>query len=129
MPDQPPREDDLPEQRRHHVRVDLLRRCAVALPRSGQVAAELVDLSGTGCGFLTRATPVVGDAGRVRIQFEDWTFDAPFEVRFVRPPRADEPGRTYVGVQFQSLSEQEIDDVVREVFATMRRQLRNTRGG
>jgi c-di-GMP-binding flagellar brake protein YcgR len=124
-----PSEPEVPqEQRREHVRVELLRRCVVALPNAAGRTAELVDLSGTGCGFLVRSTPLVGDQGRVSIDFDDWALEAGFEVRVVRAPKAGQPGRTYVGVRFEGLDSGDIDRIVREVFATMRRQIRNVRG-
>jgi c-di-GMP-binding flagellar brake protein YcgR len=117
---------ELPDgQRREHVRVDLLRRCSVRWPGRPAESAELIDLSGTGCGIIVRRPVPEGTRGRVAIEFDDWTLDAPFVAKFVRPKGQS----TYVGAKFEALDDREVDDIVREVFATMRRQIRNTRGG
>lgn len=112
------------EQRREHVRVQLLQRCVVRIAGARAQAAELIDVSGTGCGFLVREAPTVGERGRVRIDFESWTLETPIIVRDVRAPVHD---RCYVGASFDQLDQREIDQIVHEVFTVMRRQIRNVR--
>jgi c-di-GMP-binding flagellar brake protein YcgR len=112
------------EQRRQHVRVDLSRRCAVKLRGKPTIGCELTDLSGTGCGFRINARVDLGDHGTIRISFDDWTLDTPFTVRFVKQ---ESPLMWLVGVNFDALLRTEVDQVVREVFTELRRQIRAQR--
>lgn len=110
-------------QRREHVRVDLSRRCAVRMAGHGTVAAELVDLSGTGCAFVMGHSVESGDRGTITISFDDWTLEARIIVRFVK----SQPGGFRIGVAFESVLRSEVDRIVREVFTALRLQLRNRR--
>lgn len=112
-------------QRRSNYRVTLLRRCTVMPSGRGAAPVELIDLSGTGCGFLSRAGFVVGDRGRIHIEFPDWTLSATYVVRATRSQRATR----YIGVEFEGHDTTRADEIIREVFAEQRRQLRNVRGG
>lgn len=88
------------------------------------VSGELVDLSGTGCAFVVGQTELeIGDRGTVTISFEDWTLEADFVVRFLRP----QTGGVMAGVSFENLLRTEVDRVVREVFVELRRRLQTRR--
>lgn len=116
--------DGQPGQRREHVRVELSKRCTVRLFGYPEAEVMMDDLSGTGCGFHTWLPAEPGMRGRMRIPFADWWLEVPIIVRYMR----HDPGKgKYVGISFEGLTRTEVDDVVREVFSELRRQLRNRR--
>lgn len=118
------REDETPEQarqRRENVRVSVQLPITVQIDGREPVSGRSRDLSATGVGFATRLPIEVGDTGTVSVQFEGLEFTKRFVVRFMKLILA---GRQ-IGAQFDDLSHDEREKLVKEVFAIQREQLRN----
>jgi c-di-GMP-binding flagellar brake protein YcgR len=113
------------QQRRQNFRVDLSGRCRLKIGRYPETDAELVDLSGTGCSVHTRLPGGKGDRGTITVAFAEWTLKTTVVVRFART----QPGRRFLGLEFDGLFKADRDRVVREVFALQRRQLGKLRRG
>jgi hypothetical protein len=113
--------DEAGRQRRQNVRVMV--QYPLTLNVNGHPSAEIRtrDLSATGFGFATRIPLAVEDTGMATIKFDDWTFNKRFIVKFVKPIIA---GRI-CGVQFDQLTEDEREQVVKEVFAVQRAQIQS----
>ena len=118
-----PEEDELGRQRRQNVRVNVKYPITVIVQGYPVSHARSRDLSATGVGFATRMPLGVDTTGSVTVRFPDWEFTKEFVVRFVKPVLA---GRI-VGVQFDELTEDERERVVKEVFAVQRAQLQEQR--
>lgn len=116
-------DDEAGRQRRQNVRVSVKYPIRIMVDGYPQTAARSRDLSATGVGFATRMPLEVDTVGHVEIEFPEWNFRKHFTVRFVKPILA---GRI-VGVQFDELTEDERERVVKEVFAVQRAQLQAQR--
>jgi len=116
-------EDEAGRQRRQNVRVNVKIPLHVVIEGYPNSDARSRDLSATGVGFATRLPLDVDTPGLVTVHFAEWKFTKDFVVRFVKPILS---GRI-VGVQFEALTEDERERVVREVFAVQRAQLQEQR--
>lgn len=115
-------EDEHGRQRRQNVRVDV--QLPITLRMSGREApGRTRDVSATGIGFSTRLPVELDQRGDVVVEFEGWRFDKSFVVRFVKPILAG----YQVGVQFEELTQEEREKLVKQVFDVQREQLRGQR--
>lgn len=115
-------EDESGKQRRQNVRVDV--QLPITLRMSGREApGRTRDVSATGIGFSTRLPVKLDQRGDVTVEFEGWRFDKSFVVRFVKPILAG----YQVGVQFEELTQEEREKLVKQVFDVQRAQLQNQR--
>lgn len=112
---------DNEEQRRRDFRIDLRAPVQVRVSSFPAVMAQMLDLSGSGCRLAGRFPSIrVGDQGEVIATLADWMFISDFVVRFV----VEQPDGSTIGVEFESMTSKEKDQLVRAVFAEHRRQLR-----
>jgi c-di-GMP-binding flagellar brake protein YcgR len=114
-------ERELGRQARQNVRV------SVQLPIRVRMAGRdsegrTRDLSATGLGFSTRIPVELDQRGEVTVEFSDWRFRKAFIVRFIKPILAG----TTVGVQFDELTQDERERLVKQVFDLQRAQLQGT---
>lgn len=117
-------DDEAGRQRRQNVRVDV--QLPIQLSMSGRTApGRTRDMSATGIGFSTRLPVEIDQRGEVTVTFEDWQINKSFTVRFVKPILAG----YQVGAQFEDLTQDERERLVKEVFDVQRRQLRGMSGG
>ncbi|MCW2955587.1 MAG: PilZ domain [Thermoleophilia bacterium] len=114
-------EDELlGRQRRQNVRVDV--QLPITLRIAGREApGRSRDVSATGVGFSTRIPLEMDQRGEVTIDFGDWRFTKPFAVKFMKPILAG----VQVGAQFEELSPEERESLVKQVFDVQRSQLRS----
>lgn len=112
-------EDEAGRRRRQNVRVNVQYPITLHVPGQPGITARTRDLSATGVGFATRLPLEVGATGVVVVHFSTWNFSKEIEVRFVKPILAGK----MIGAQFADLSEDEREQVVKEVFAVQRTQL------
>jgi hypothetical protein len=115
-------DESLGRARRQNVRVD------VQLPISIRIAgreapARSRDVSATGLGFSTRLPLELNQHGEVTIEFPDWAFTKSFTVRFLKPILAG----CQIGAQFDELTEDERERLVKQVFDVQRAQLQEQR--
>lgn len=111
-------DDAIGRQRRQNVRVDV--QLPILLRISGREApGRTRDMSATGIGFATRLAIELEQRGEVVVDFEDWRFEKAFIVRFQKPILAG----TVVGVQFDELTQEEREKLVKQVFDLQRAQL------
>jgi hypothetical protein len=82
------------------------------------------DVSATGIGFSTRLPVELEQRGEVTVEFDGWRFTKAFIVRFVKPILAG----SQVGVQFDELTQEEREKLVKQVFDVQRAQLQGSRG-
>ncbi|MCW2960161.1 MAG: PilZ domain [Thermoleophilia bacterium] len=112
-------DDVLGRQRRQNVRVDV--QLPITLRIAGrESAARSRDVSATGVGFSTRLPLEMNQRGEVTIDFGNWRFTKPFAVKFMKPILAG----AQVGAQFEELSPEERESLVKQVFDVQRSQLR-----
>jgi len=110
----------LGRQRRQNVRVDV--QLPITIRMSGREApGRTRDVSATGIGFSTRLPVELDQRGEVTVEFDGWRFRKAFIVRFCKPILAG----TQLGVQFDELTEEERERLVRQVFDIQRAQLRD----
>jgi c-di-GMP-binding flagellar brake protein YcgR len=115
--------DALGRQRRQNVRVDV--QLPITLRMHGRDApGRTRDVSATGIGFSTRLAVQLEDRGEVTVEFNGWRFTKAFIVRFVKPILAG----CQVGVQFDELTQEEREKLVKQVFDVQRAQLQGARG-
>ena len=117
------RMEDDGRQRRQNVRVTVKMPITVQIPGYPDTSARSRDLSATGVGFATRLPLEIETRGSVTVHFPGWDFTKAFVVRFVKPILS---GRQ-VGVQYDELSDDEHESVVKQVFAVQRSQLQAQR--
>jgi len=115
-------DDTLGRQRRQNVRVD------VQLPITIRIAGREApgrtrDMSATGIGFSTRIPVELDQRGEVTVEFDGWRFTKAFIIRFVKPILAG----TQLGVQFDELTSEERERLVKQVFDVQRTQLQAER--
>jgi len=111
-------EAELGRQRRQNVRVDV--QLPITIYMSGREAqGRTRDVSATGIGFSTRLPVELDQRGEVTIEFDGWRFRKPFVVRFCKPILAG----TQLGVQFDELTQDERERLVKQVFDIQRAQL------
>ena len=116
--------DDLSdEQRRNHVRAPMSQPCIVHMYGEETLQCELRDLSGTGCSFRIGSHISTGQRGRIKIAFETWTLETTIVVKSV----ASSGALSDVGAGFDSLLKAEIEQIVKEVFAQLRKSIRSQR--
>lgn len=108
-------------QRRENVRVNIKIPVTIQIPGFAPVLNRTRDLSATGVGFATRLPLEVDMRGRVTIPFGTWTFTSGFIVRFCRPILAGKQ----VGAEFEDLTDENYRELVKEVFAVQRGQLKH----
>lgn len=117
-----PLDDEAGRQKRQNVRVDV--QLPIVLRMSGHESpARTRDVSATGIGFSTRLPVELEQRGEVTVDFRDWRFTKAFIVRFVKPILAG----SQVGVQFEALSQEEREKLVKQVFDVQREQLQSKR--
>lgn len=117
-----PVDDALGRQRRQNVRVDV--QLPITLRLGGREApGRTRDVSATGIGFSTRLPVELEQRGEVIVEFEGWRFEKAFIVRFVKPILAG----SQVGVQFDELTQEERERLVKQVFDVQRAQLQSQR--
>lgn len=118
-------EDDADgRQRRQNVRVHV--QLPLTVRMSGREAkARTRDVSATGIGFSTRLPIEINQRGEVIIEFDGWHFCKGCIVRFAKPIIAG----CQVGVQFEELSEEERERLVKQVFDVQRAQLQQKQSG
>jgi len=117
------RMEDDGRQRRENVRVTVKMPITVQVAGYPDTQARSRDLSATGVGFATRLPLEREMRGSVTVHFPGMDFSKPFVVRFVKPILA---GRQ-VGVQYDELTDDEHESVVKQVFAVQRSQLQAQR--
>lgn len=118
----PPEEDPAGRQRRQNVRVDV--QLPISLRLAGRDAmGRTRDVSATGIGFSTRLPVELDQRGEVTVEFDGWRFSKAFIVKFVKPILAG----SQVGVQFDELTQEERERLVKQVFDVQRSQLQNQR--
>jgi hypothetical protein len=115
--------DEAGRQQRQNVRVNVKFPITLNFPGRDNVRIRSRDVSATGFGFATRLPLELEDTGVVTIEFPDWRFTKPFTVRFMKAILAGH----VIGAQFDELSDDERERVVKEVFAVQRRQLQDQR--
>lgn len=117
-------DDALGRQRRQNVRVDV--QLPIVLQMAGREApGRTRDVSATGIGFSTRLPIEIDQRGEVIVEFQGWRFHKAFIVKFVKPILAG----SQVGVQFDELTQEERERLVKQVFDMQRAQLQHTRRG
>lgn len=115
-------DDEAGRQRRQNVRVHV--QLPITLRMSGHEApGRTRDVSATGIGFSTRLPVELEQRGEVTVDFPGWRFTKAFIVRFVKPILAG----SQVGVQFDELSQEEREKLVKQVFDVQREQLQSKR--
>ena len=115
-------DDEVGRSRRQNVRVSV--QVPITLTLGGRkVPARTRDVSATGVGFSTRIAVAVDDRGEVLVNFATWQIQKSFIVRFARPILAG----YHVGVQFDDLTQDERERLVKEVFDLQRAQLQSAR--
>jgi hypothetical protein len=120
--DQQHQEDEAGRQRRQNVRVDV--QLPIMLHLGGREAPSRTrDISATGIGFSTRLPVELDQRGDVTIEFDGWHFRKAFVIRFMKPILAGHQ----VGVQFEELSQEEREKLVKQVFDLQRAQLQTKR--
>lgn len=115
-------DDELGRQRRENVRVEVQLPLTIRIG-GRETTGRTRDMSATGVGFATREHVELNDRGEVTIEFDDWTFTKAFIVRFVKPILAGHQ----VGVQFDQLTADERERLVKLVFDVQRKQLQDVR--
>ncbi|MEO6867654.1 MAG: PilZ domain-containing protein [Gaiellales bacterium] len=109
-------------QRRQNVRVDV--QLPITLHVGGRdLPGRTRDVSATGIGFSTRLPIELEQRGEVTVEFADWRFRKAYIVRFVKPILAG----CQVGVQFDELTPDERERLVKQVFDVQRLQLQTSR--
>ncbi|MCW2921909.1 MAG: PilZ domain [Thermoleophilia bacterium] len=117
-----PAEDPAGRQRRQNVRVDV--QLPIMLRMAGREApGRTRDVSATGIGFSTRLPVELDQRGEVTVEFDGWRFAKAFIVKFVKPILAG----SQVGVQFDELTQEERERLVKQVFDVQRAQLQDQR--
>jgi c-di-GMP-binding flagellar brake protein YcgR len=117
-----PDDDPAGRQRRQNVRVDV--QLPIMLRMAGREApGRTRDVSATGIGFSTRLPVELDQRGEVTVDFEGWRFSKAFIVKFVKPILAG----SQVGVQFDELTQEERERLVKQVFDVQRSQLQDQR--
>lgn len=117
-----PDEDPAGRQRRQNVRVDV--QLPIMLRMAGREApGRTRDVSATGIGFSTRLPVELDQRGDVTVEFDGWRFTKTFIVKFVKPILAG----SQVGVQFEELTQEERERLVKQVFDVQRSQLQSQR--
>ena len=112
-------DDALGRQRRQNVRVDV--QIPLTVRMSGRDApGRTRDVSATGVGFSTRVPVEMDQRGEVTIEFDDWKFTKAVVIRFIKPILAG----NVIGAQFEELSEDERERLVKQVFDVQRSQLK-----
>lgn len=115
--------DEFGRQKRQNVRVDV--QLPITLRLAGhQAPGRTRDVSATGIGFSTRLPIELEQRGEVTVEFNDWRFRKSFVVKFVKPILAG----SQVGVQFEELTQEERERLVKQVFDVQRAQLQSTKG-
>lgn len=119
---EPELEDEAGRARRQNVRVNV--QLPLMLHMSGREApGRTTDVSATGIGFSTRLPVELEQRGEVTVEFEGWRFRKSFVVKFVKPILAG----SKVGVQFEELTQDEGERLVKQVFDVQRAQLQEAR--
>lgn len=119
---EPSLEDEAGRARRQNVRVDV--QLPMVLRMSGREApGRTSDVSATGIGFSTRLPVELDQRGEVTVEFNGWRFRKAFIVKFVKPILAG----AKVGVQFEELTQDEGERLVKQVFDVQRAQLQEAR--
>ncbi len=115
------REDDMAgRQRRQNVRVDV--QLPIHVRMAGREAVGRTrDVSATGIGFSTRLPVELDQRGEVTVEFDGWRFSKAFIIKFVKPILAG----SQVGVQFDELTQEERERLVKQVFDVQRAQLQS----
>ena len=117
-------EDDAGRQRRQNVRVEV--QLPITMRMGGREApGRTRDVSATGIGFSTRLPVELDQRGEVTVDFEGWRFTKAFIIKFVKPILAG----YQVGVQFDELTKEEREKLVKQVFDVQRAQLQSKTGG
>ncbi len=117
-----PDEDPAGRQRRQNVRVDV--QLPIMLRMAGREAlGRTRDVSATGIGFSTRLPVELDQRGEVTVEFDGWRFTKAFIVKFAKPILAG----SQVGVQFDELTQEERERLVKQVFDVQRSQLQDQR--
>jgi c-di-GMP-binding flagellar brake protein YcgR len=113
-------DEALGRQRRQNVRVDV--HIPLTIRMSGRDApGRTRDVSATGVGFSTRLPVEMDQRGEVTIEFDDgWNFTKAVVIRFIKPILAG----NVIGAQFEKLSADERERLVKQVFDVQRRQLK-----
>jgi hypothetical protein len=116
-------EDETGRQRRQNVRVDV--QLPITIRMSGREApGRTRDVSATGIGFSTRLPVELDQRGEVTVEFDGWRFTKAYIIRFVKPILAG----YQVGVQFDELTKEEREKLVKQVFDVQRAQLQSKTG-
>lgn len=116
----PDSSDEVGRTLRQNVRVDVQLPIKVRLGGRDNLSRTR-DVSATGIGFSTRLPVEVDEHGEVVIEFDGWRFRKAFIVKFVKPILAG----SVVGVQFEELSQEERERLVKQVFDLQRSQLKD----
>lgn len=116
-------DDEIGRQKRENVRVDVQLPLIVRM-HGRELPARTRDVSATGVGFSTRLPVELEQHAEVDIEFDGWTFTKRVVIRFVKPLLAG----SMVGAQFEALTEDERERLVKQVFDVQRSQLRAGRG-
>ena len=115
-------DDEAGRQRRQNVRVDV--QLPMVLRMSGREApGRTRDVSATGIGFSTRLPVELDQRGYVTVEFNGWRFRKKFIVKFVKPILAG----SQIGVQFEELTVEEGEKLVKQVFDVQRAQLQDAK--
>jgi hypothetical protein len=112
-------EEKLARQKRENVRVDVQLPLVIRM-QGREIQARTRDVSATGIGFSTRLPIELEQQVEVEIKFDGWTFVKQIVIRFMKPLLAG----TMCGGQFDALSEEERERLVKQVFDVQREQLR-----
>ncbi len=120
--DEPGIDDEIGRQKRQNVRVSV--QLPITLTLGGREApARTRDVSATGIGFSTRLPVEHDQRGEVVVEFDGWRFRKAFIIKFVKPILAG----SMVGVQFDELSQEERERLVKQVFDLQRAQLQDSK--
>ena len=112
-------DEALGRQRRENVRVDV--QIPLTIRMSGRDApGRTRDVSATGVGFSTRLPVEMDQRGEVTIEFGDWHFTKAVVIRFIKPILAG----NVIGAQFERLTDDERERLVKRVFDVQRSQLK-----
>lgn len=111
---------ELGRSRRQNVRVCIQLPITIRID-GREIPGRTRDVSATGIGFSTRMPVELDQRGDVVVEFDGWRFRKSFVIKFVKPILAG----SMVGVQFEELTIEERERLVKEVFDLQREQLQD----
>ncbi len=115
-------DDEEGRQRRQNVRVNVQLPIIVRLAGRESIGRTR-NVSAAGMAFSTRLPVELDQRGEVTVEFDDWRFQKAFIIKFIKPILVG----SQVGVQFEELTADERERLVKQVFDVQRAQLQGTK--